>query len=57
MTIPRRYPKIGIRSKNELAKRISDDKFTQQEALALINDVIKNKDTYWKDSKRSEPEA
>ncbi|MFV0484769.1 MAG: reverse transcriptase domain-containing protein [Candidatus Saccharimonadales bacterium] len=51
-----RYPKIGIRSKNELAKRISNHKLSQQEALNLINDVLNNKNSYWKDSKKSEPE-
>ena len=51
----RRYPKIGIRSKNELAKRISGKGLSQQQALDLINDVVKNRDKYWKDSKMSEP--
>lgn len=44
-----RYPNIGLRSKNELAKRICRKDFSQQDALALINDSIENFDTYWKD--------
>lgn len=51
----RRYPKIHIQSKNELAKHISDEKFSVREALNLINDVLANYDRYWKDSRRSEP--
>ena len=52
----RRYPKLFIRSKNEFAKHISHKKFSQGQALALINDVLLHKDNYWKDSKRSEPQ-
>ncbi len=52
----RRYPKIGIRSKYELAKRISDRALPYRSALALINDALTNHDRYWYDSKRSEPE-
>lgn len=52
----RRYPKIFIRSKSELAKHISHYRFSRQEALNLINDVLNNFDNYWKDSKMSEPE-
>ena len=52
-----RYPKLYIRSKNELAKHLSHSKFPKEEALALINDVIQNYDGYWKDNEyRSEPE-
>lgn len=51
-----RYPKIAIRSKNELAKRISGKNLSQEKALELINDVLKNRDKYWKDSKKSDPE-
>lgn len=51
-----RYPQIKIRSKNELAKRISSKNFPQDEALKLINDCLNNFDNYWKDSKKSEPE-
>lgn len=50
-----RFPKIGLRSKNELAKRISSKSFSYDQALALINDVLKNKDKYWYDSKGSKP--
>jgi len=50
-----RYPKISIRSKNELAKHISSKKLPLAEALKLINDVSANFDNYWKDSKKSEP--
>lgn len=50
------YPKLNIRSKNELAKQISDSKFTQADALRLINDVLDNFDQYWHDNlKMSEP--
>lgn len=45
-----RYPKIAIRSKNDLAKRISHKNLSEKEALALINDVLKNFDKYWKDA-------
>jgi len=52
-----RYPKIHIRSKNELAKHISHKKFSQVQALNLINDVLVNYNLYWKDNKkRSEPD-
>jgi hypothetical protein len=52
----RRYPKIGIRSKYELAKRISDRALPYRAALALINDAVANHNRYWYDSKQSEPE-
>lgn len=53
----KRYPKIYIRSNNELAKHISHSGFPKTEAQALINDVVKNFDNYWKDNLReSEPE-
>lgn len=51
----RRYPKLQIRSKNELAKHISHEGFSKENALVLINDVLVNSDLYWKDSKSSEP--
>ena len=51
----RRYPKLGIRSKYELAKRISDHTLPYRAALGLINNVLANHDRYWYDSKRSEP--
>ncbi len=51
-----RYPKLHIRSKNELAKHLSHSKFLKEEALALINDVLNNFSRYWKDNEyRSEP--
>lgn len=54
----RRYPKLNIRSKNELAKHISSDgRLSFDDALALINDVIKNYDSYWSDYvEKSKPE-
>ncbi|HAS00075.1 TPA: hypothetical protein DCR85_03095 [Candidatus Moranbacteria bacterium] len=51
----RRYPKLFIRSKNELAKHISHENFPKEKALVLINDVIANFDFYWKDSVHSDP--
>jgi len=52
-----RYPKLYIRSKNELAKHLSHSKFPKEEALALINDTLKNFNKYWKDNEyKSEPE-
>lgn len=48
----KRYPKIFIQSKNELAKHISYANFSKDEALALINDVIANFDGYWRDNKK-----
>lgn len=51
------YPKLFIRSKNELAKHLSHPGFTPKQALELINDVVANFDDYWKDNpKLSEPE-
>lgn len=53
----RRYPKLYIRSKNELAKHLSHAKFAKGDALELINNVIQNFDHYWRDNKnRSNPE-
>jgi len=46
-----RYPKVHIRSKNELAKRLADKKIPADKRLELINDVLKNYDSYWKDHK------
>ncbi len=51
----RRYPKLYIQSKNELAKHISHADFSKDKALELINNVIENYDKYWKDSKSSQP--
>ncbi len=45
----RRYPKIHIQSKNELAKHIDSARLPYEKALSLINDVQTNFDTYWKD--------
>lgn len=44
-----RYPNIGLRSKNELAKRIRGRDFLQLDALDLINDSVENFNTCWKD--------
>lgn len=52
-----RYPSLGIRSKNELAKRISGKTLTYTESLNLINDVLTNYNKYWRDNNKvSEPE-
>ena len=51
-----RYPKIFIRSKNDLAKRFITSNLAQAQALELINDVISNFNKYWRDSKHSQPE-
>lgn len=52
-----KYPNINIRSKNELAKRISSKDFPLDKAKLLLNKVLLNPELYWKDSKRySEPE-
>ena len=45
----RRYPKIAIRSKRELAKRLSDKRSSPDDMSTLINDVIENYSDYWKD--------
>lgn len=45
----KRYPSIDIRSKNELAKRISSKRLLTNDALDLINDVLENYDKYWVD--------
>ncbi|PIZ96556.1 MAG: hypothetical protein COX80_01055 [Candidatus Magasanikbacteria bacterium CG_4_10_14_0_2_um_filter_33_14] len=51
------YPKINIRSKCELSKRISHKKLPRQDALTLINDVKNNFEKYWKDNiSKSKPE-
>ena len=51
-----RFPRINIRSKNELAKHIADKSHPYQERLVLINDAINNFNDYWYDSSRSEIE-
>lgn len=51
-----RYPKICIRSKNELAKHISNNDLPKEKALELINDVLDNFSDYWRDQpKLSQP--
>ncbi len=55
MSERQRYPKIGIRSKHELAKRISDINLPYDKALALVNIVLLHFDEYWHDSKSSQP--
>ena len=51
----RRYPKIFIRSKSELAKRFATMTLTSSHALDLINDVLSHFNDYWSDSKHSQP--
>jgi len=50
-----KYPQINIRSKNEISKRISSGRLSQSAALTLINDVLENYDSYWRDSRSSTP--
>jgi len=50
-----RYPVLNLGSKNAIAKRIAG-KSKYREALILLNDVIDNRDKYWYDSEKSEPE-
>lgn len=45
-----RYPDIKILSKHYLAKVIISRKLTYEAGLGLINDSIKNFDTYWVDN-------
>jgi hypothetical protein len=54
--VKERYPKIGIRSKNELAKRISGSGMSFDSALELISNVIKHFNDYWYDSLDSDPD-
>jgi len=52
----RRYPKLHIRSKNELARQISSKRLPIPEASLLIQDAHENFDHYWRDHiKLSEP--
>lgn len=52
-----RYPDLGIRSKNELAKRLASKKLPYAKSLELINDVLSNFEKYWSDHPvQSEPE-
>lgn len=53
-----KYPKLNILSKNELAKHIHSKDFSIEEAKVLINQVLLDPESYWKDSKRySKPET
>lgn len=45
----RRYPKLQIRSKNELAKHIATSRLNQKAALKLINNVLQNYENMWSD--------
>ncbi len=55
--VSNRYPKLSIRSKNDLAKHISSTKLPYIKALALINDVQRNHEKYWRDHpKQSQPD-
>lgn len=48
------YPRINLRSKTDIAKRLSSSS-DYKKTLSLINQALKNKDSYWHDSKESEP--
>ena len=53
-----KYPKLNILSKNELAKHIHSKDFSIDEAKTLINQVLLDPESHWKDSKRySKPET
>ena len=53
----RNYPKIAIRSKRELAKRLSDKRDSVEDMARLISDVKTNYDNYWTDlPTQSQPE-
>ena len=53
----RNYPKIAIRSKLELAKRLSDKRDSVEDMARLISDVKTNYDNYWTDHPtQSQPE-
>lgn len=45
----RRYPKIAIRSKRELAKHLSDKRAPIEQVASLIDDVKAHHDSYWVD--------
>ncbi len=47
-----RYPKINLKSKNELAKRLAGKNFDFKDAMDLINDVLENYNNYWNDNKK-----
>ncbi len=50
------YPSLKLYNKEGLAKRISGDSFPPERALALIDRVINNFDSYWHDSPESTPD-
>lgn len=51
------YPKIAIRSKRELAKRLSDKRASIEDMAKLVDDVKANFDSYWIDHPtQSQPE-
>lgn len=51
-----RYPKLNLRSKNEIAKRISSKKLPTHEAIELINYCLSNFKFLWRDNlKESNP--
>ena len=51
------YPKIAIRSKRELAKRLSDKRASIEDMAKLVDDVKANFDDYWVDHPtQSQPE-
>ena len=53
----RNYPKIAIRSKRELAKRLSDKRNSVEDMARLVSDVKTNYDDYWTDHPtQSQPE-
>lgn len=53
----RNYPKIAIRSKRELAKRLSDKRDSVEDMARLVSDVKTNYDSYWTDHPtQSQPE-
>lgn len=53
----RNYPKIAIRSKRELAKRLSDKRDSVEDMARLVSDVKTNYDNYWTDHPtQSQPE-
>ncbi|PIZ94594.1 MAG: hypothetical protein COX81_03085 [Candidatus Magasanikbacteria bacterium CG_4_10_14_0_2_um_filter_37_12] len=49
MPLEKRYPTINLRSKNEIAKRITDNKLPFKESIKLLNRVINNHSELWHD--------
>lgn len=49
------YPQIGLRSKNEIVKRISPSEKDREFILRTLNEVLENFDNHWYDSRRSDP--